>query len=392
MEQWCALWSSFLATCRRHPILYMFRGTLTKRDDGDLPPPAHGAISAARLTRLVLLKGPSQKSGALVYAKAEFQSPGGSVKDRLAAAAANLAGPGGLAEGTSGSTGISLAMACASANVPCHVFLPDDAAAEKHALLRALGANVVALKPVAITHPDHYVNAARRRCTLAANNDDKPIFVDQFETTLNYRTHERITAPELAKQLEQLGHPYGVPHAFVCGCGTGGTMAGMSRYFKRRAAAARVPPPLCIVADPQGSALVNLVRRGVLYGDNDAEGRRVKHPVDTVVEGVGIGRLTANFAKRSSCVTEAVRVTDREAADAAHRLLVSDGLLIGSSSAVNVAAAEVVASRLAEQARLANAPTPVVVTILCDHGARHLSKFQCATYMSKIGLPSAGAR
>ena len=354
---------------------------------------ARGVHDAARDTKLVRLRGPSERTGAVVYAKVEMLNPGGSIKDRLAATVAESAGEGGLCEGTSGSTGVSLAVACASRGVPCHVYLPDDAAKEKHALLRALGANVHALRPVAITHPDHYVNAAKRRCAATgAGGVPPPTFVDQFETARNYRTHERTTAPELVRQLASLGHPHGVPQAFVCGCGTGGTMAGVSRHLARVAKAAGVPAPLCVVADPQGSALVHLVQRGVLYGDNDAEGRRVKHPMDTVVEGIGIGRLTANFAKRSACVTSALRVTDREAADAAHRLLVSDGLFVGSSSAVNVAAAERTAARLAKEARARRAPPPVVVTVLCDHGARHLSKFQNAVYMRQLGLHPAGAR
>lgn len=121
-------------------------------------------------TPLMYLKSISESTGCQVYAKAEFMSPGGSVKDRIAlqiikeAIEDKLIDQGGLVcEGTAGSTGVSLAMVAAAHGLRCFVAMPDDAAIEKVQLLEALGAEVERVRPVSIAHPRHHVNVARRR-------------------------------------------------------------------------------------------------------------------------------------------------------------------------------------------------------------------------------------
>ncbi len=133
-----------------------------------------------------------------IYAKAEFTNPGGSVKDRVAARilrealASGALRPGGLVtEGTAGSTGISLALVAPAFGVRCHVVMPDDAADEKAATIRALGGSVERVRPVSITHPAHFVNVARRvaEAELEAHGAGAALFADQFENTANFRAH-----------------------------------------------------------------------------------------------------------------------------------------------------------------------------------------------------------
>ena len=220
------------------------------------------------------------------------------------------------------------------------------------------------MRPVAITHPDHFVNVARRRAAA----EPGALFADQFENPANARAHE-ATGAEI---WEQAG---GRVDAFVCGAGTGGTLAGVSAALK-----ARDPAVRALLVDPPGSSLYNKVTRGVLYTRQEAEGRRLRHPCDTIAEGVGLNRLTSNFA--AAAVDGALRASDREAVEMAGWLLRRDGLFVGSSSAVNCVGAVKAARALG--------PGHVIVTILCDGGARHLSRFHSPAFLESAGLaPSA---
>jgi cysteine synthase A len=175
----------------------------------------------------------------------------------------------------------------------------------------------------------------------------------------------------------------------VCACGTGGTLSGIASYLKRK-------DPLieCHLVDPQGSSLYNKVTRGVLYNAVEAEGKRLKNPFDTITEGVGINRLTCNFHiaiggdgteegkgggnEGPSLLSGAFRCDDREAVEMSRYLARRDGLFLGSSSCVNIVGAAKLARRLG--------PGHRVVTIACDSGVRHLSKFWSAEYVEKHGL------
>lgn len=153
--------------------------------------------------------------------------------------------------------------------------------------------------------------------------------------------------------------------AFDClilGAGTGGTIGGVSHFLKPR-----IPGLKVVLADPQGSGLYNKVKHGIMYASTEAEGRRKRHQVDTVVEGVGINRLTKNFEKALEIIDDAVAVTDREAVEMSRYLMKEDGLFVGSSSAVNCVSAYRVAKALG--------PGHTIVTMLCDSGSRHLTKF-----------------
>eukprot|EP00976_Prorocentrum_cordatum_P023795 484545-Prorocentrum_minimum.AAC.2 len=199
-----------------------------------------------------------------VFGKCEFLNPAGSVKDRVAARIvqevldSGTLPPGGLiTEGTSGSTGISLAMVARAHGLQCYVSLPDDAAAEKAQVLEALGADVERVRPVSITHQDHFVNKARRKAqgeattSISHENTSKPggVFADQFENLANTRAHYAGTAPEIWEQTA------GQVDAFLAGSGTGGTLAGVSQYLKERNQNVRI-----YLVDPPGSSLHNKVR------------------------------------------------------------------------------------------------------------------------------------
>ncbi|KAL2652984.1 hypothetical protein R1flu_021112 [Riccia fluitans] len=331
-------------------------------------------------------------NGCEILGKAEFLNPGGSVKDRVAAkiiqealASGALHVGGLITEGSAGSTGVSLAMVAAAYGCKCHVVLPDDAAIEKAQILEALGARVERVRPVSITHKDHFVNIARRRASEAESRRlccEKEIdqenesqenrggfFADQFENLANFRAHYEATGPEI---LDQTG---GKVDAFVAAAGTGGTLAGVSCFLKKH-----IPDVKCYLIDPPGSSLFNRVTRGVMYTREEAEGKRLKNPFDTITEGIGINRLTENF--KLARLDGAFRGTDKEAVEMARYLLREDGLFLGSSSAMNCVGAVRVAHLLG--------PGHTIVTILCDSGVRHLSKFHNQGYLAEYGLtPSA---
>jgi len=186
--------------------------------------------------------------------------------------------------------------------------------------------------------------------------------------------------------------------AFVCAAGTGGTLAGVASFLKGKDSKIQ-----CYLVDPPGSSLYNKVTRGVMYTREEAEGKRLRNPFDTITEGVGINRLTANFsialgggsggsegsgekegkcntgvAGQSSLLSGAFKSSDQEAVEMSRYLARSDGLFLGSSSCVNLVGAVKVAQKLG--------PGHRVVTIACDSGVRHLSKFWNAEYVERHGL------
>lgn len=313
--------------------------------------------------------------------------------------------PGGLVtEGSAGSTAISLATVAPAYGCKCHVVIPDDAAIEKSQILEALGATVERVRPVSITHREHYVNIARRRALeangLASEHQNSRLtskwinpvengvlvegkqsstslvyskgggfFADQFENLANFRAHYEGTGPEI---WEQVG---GHLDAFVAAAGTGGTVAGVSRFLKEKKSSIK-----CFLIDPPGSGLFNKVTRGVMYTREEAEGRRLKNPFDTITEGIGINRLTENF--KMAALDGAFRGSDMETVEMSRYLLKNDGLFLGSSSAMNCVGAVKVAQELGRG--------HTIVTILCDSGMRHLSKFHNADYLAQYNLtPSA---
>ena len=282
-----------------------------------------------------------------VFGKAEFMNPGGSVKDRIglamieAAEEAGLLAPGGtIVEGTSGNTGLALAMAASSRGYRCVFTMPDKMSLEKVKLLRAFGAEVV-ITPTAVPpdHPDHYVNRAKS----IADSTSGAFLADQFCNQANPEAHYRTTGPEVWEQTD------GTVTHFFAGAGTGGTISGTGRYLKERNPSVQV-----VGVDPVGSVISEYFATG-----EAGQGAPYK------VEGLGNDKIPGTLDVE--CVDEYVTVGDGEAFRMARRLVVEEGLFVGGSSGLIVHAA-------LEAARRIDDPDACVVAVLCDWGERYLTK------------------
>lgn len=237
--------------------------------------------------------------------------------------------------------------------------MPNDQATAKYEVLLKLGANVERVPPAPIIDPLHFVNLARSRAaahTADTAQKGRGYFVDQFETQANWQSHFETTGPEIYEQCA------GSIDAFITGAGTGGTISGVAKFLR-----SKLPNVRIVLADPQGSGLYNRIKYGVMFNTKEREGTRRRQQVDTIVEGIGINRVTQNLEAGRELIDDAYRVTDDEAMQMARDLVANDGIFIGSSSAVNCAAAVKLA--------IALGPGHRIVTVLCDCGARHLSKF-----------------
>ena len=293
-----------------------------------------------------------------LYVKLENLNPGQSIKDRIAVemvAAAERSGalkPGGtIVEATAGNTGIALALIAALKGYRLVVVMPDKMSEEKVSHLRAMGAEVrMTRSDVAKGHPDYYQDVAERLSKELPNS----IYVNQFANPANPIAHERTTGPEI---WEQMG---GRIDAFVAGVGSGGTVSGVGRFLK-----SKDPKVQIILADPAGSILAPLVN----------EGRKVE-PGSWLVEGIGEDFVPSILDL--SLVTKAYTVTDAEAFETVRQLLVKEGVLAGSSVGVLLHAALRYCREQKEPKR--------VVTLICDSGAKYLSKMYNDFWMVDQGM------
>jgi cysteine synthase A len=202
---------------------------------------------------------------------------------------------------------------------------------------------------------------------MTFESEPRGFFADQFENESNYKAHYRGTGPEI---LRQTG---GMIDAFVSGAGTGGTISGTGSFLKKH-----VPEIKLVLSDPEGSGLFNKVKYNVMYDPKESEGKKRRHQVDTVVEGIGINRITHNLSLGLDMIDDAYRISDIEAVAMSRYLVEHDGLYLGSSSACNLLACVRVAKRLSSGSR--------IVTILCDAGHRHQNKFWSDEYLAKMGI------
>ena len=327
-----------------------------------MPNPSHitaddtrdGFAGAVGRTPLIALPKLSAAIGRTIAGKAEHLNPGGSVKDRAALGivadfeARGMLGPGGIVvEGTAGNTGIGLTLVGNARGYRTIIVMPDDQASEKYALLRTYGAELHVVPAVPFADQENYYHAARR----LAEATPGAVWANQFENTANRDAHERTTGPEIVAQTG------GALDAFVAAAGTGGTIAGCGRALKAHDRTIRV-----VLADPYGSALYSYVKTGTLAVEGDSN-----------AEGIGIKRIVANFS--GAPVDDAVRVDDRTMVEMAHWLLREEGLFLGGSAALNVAAAARYARTLP--------PGSLVVTILCDGGDRYRSRLYDAQWLAE---------
>ena len=282
-----------------------------------------------------------------IYGKAEYVNPGGSVKDRIGLAiieGAERRGelrPGGtIVEGTSGNTGVGLAIAAALKGYRCVFTMPDKMSQEKVRLLKAFGAEVV-ITPTAVPpdHPDNYVMKAKQ----IAKETPGAILANQFYNEINPDAHYATTGPEIWEQTQ------GKVTHLIAGAGTGGTVSGAGKYLKEK------NPKIRIVAgDPIGSLYTHYHRNRTM-----GEG----HPYK--VEGIGGDKIPSTIW--FEWIDEFRQVSDRTSLTMARRLAREEGILAGGSTGLNVALAVEVARELDD-------PAALVVTILCDTGERYLSK------------------
>ena len=325
---------------------------------------ADGFTDSVGNTPLIRLRGVSEETGCEILAKAEFMNPGGSVKDRAARAlilAAEKSGAlppkGTVVEGTAGNTGIGLAHVCNARGYRCVIVMPDNQSPEKYRLLETLGAEVHKVPTVPYSNPNQYQKVAQR---LAASLPSA-IWANQFDNTINRQAHRDSTGPEIWTQTN------GKVDAFTAASGTGGTFAGVSDYLKSRRRAIRT-----VLVDPPGSSLFEYVRNGALKSTGSG----------SITEGIGIGRITENM--KDAVIDDAIHVEDADTVRFVYRLLREEGLFLGSTSGINVAAAVRVALELGRG--------HTIVTILCDGGAKYQSRLFNREWLEQKGLaPHAGA-
>ena len=281
-----------------------------------------------------------------LFLKLESENPGGSIKDRIGKSmieAAERDGrlkPGGrLIEATAGNTGLGLALVAAQKGYRLTLVVPDKMAQEKIFHLRALGAEVILTRSdVGKGHPDYYQDIAQR---LA--DETGAVFINQFGNPANPLAHETTTGPEIWEQME---HDV---DAMICGVGSGGTIAGLARFFARVSDKTEM-----ILADPVGSILAEYVETG----------RMSKEVGSWIVEGIGEDFLpdVADLSR----VRKAYVIPDKEALLTARELLLREGVLAGSSSGTLIAAA----LRFCREQTVPKR----VVTLVCDSGNKYLSK------------------
>jgi cysteine synthase A len=320
----------------------------------------NGFVATVGNTPLIRLNSFSEETGCEILGKAEFLNPGGSVKDRAAlyiikdAEEKGILKPGGtVVEGTAGNTGIGLAHICNAKGYKCLIIIPNTQSQEKMDALRALGAEVRPVPAVPYKDPNNYVKLSGR----VAQEMENAVWANQFDNLANRRAHYETTGPEIWAQTD------GKVDAWVTSTGTGGTFAGVAMYLKEKN-----PAIQCVVADPMGSGLYSYIKTG-----------EIKIEGDSITEGIGNSRITANM--EGAPADNAIRIHDQEAIRAVYQLLRKDGLFMGGSTGINVAASIALAKQLG--------PGHTIVTILCDSGSRYQSRIFNQDWLKSKGLLSS---
>ena len=345
------------------------------------PPIASSIVDCIGNTPLIELRSLSALLNRRILAKVEFLNPGGSIKDRtglfllqsidaqrrlqegeeeVERRTTDPSPPDGgeglhgtVVEATGGNTGVVLALLAPLFGYSCLFTHPASISQEKVSTMRALGATTVPCPAVPFTSPQHFYHTAAHLAQVTPNA--YPTL--QFESLVNAAAHYRTTGPEIWQQTG------GAVQAFVCAAGTGGTIAGVSRYLKERDARVK-----CYLIDPPSSGLLSWYTRG---GWEGREG-----DIASVVEGIGLYRLTANQA--GALVDGALAGSEREAVEMAWWLLKQEGVWVGASAALNVCGAVKVARLMGEG--------DTVVTVLCDGGAPYRDKLYNPAWLEAQGM------
>src|SRR5438046_6797861 len=297
-------------------------------------------VAAIGNTPLIELRRASKETGCTILGKAEFMNPGQSVKDRparqiiLEAEERGEIRAGGLVvEATAGNTGIGLAVVASARGYRTLIVIPETQSQEKKDMLRLCGAELVEVPMLPYANPNNYQHVGRRLADqLRRSESNGVLFADQWNNLDNAKAHYDSTGPEIWQQTG------GKVDGFICSVGTGGTLAGASRYLKEKH-----PGIVNACADPHGFAMYELFKNGTAKST----------PGDSITEGIGLGRVTPVI--ETAKVDDAFLISDEESVKVIYELLEHEGLCLGGSTGVNVAGA----IRLAKQL----GPGKTIVTI-----------------------------
>ena len=323
-----------------------------------------GIIEAIGHTPLIKLERASAETGCTILGKAEFMNPGGSVKDRagrqmiLEAETRGELRPGGLVvEATAGNTGIGLVLVANARGYRTIIVIPETQSQEKKDALRLFGAELVEVPALPYSNPDNYQHVGRRLAEqLMKTEKNGVIFADQWNNLDNSKAHYVSTGPEI---WEETG---GKVDGFICSVGSGGTLAGVSRYLKEKNNKVTIG-----VADPRGAAMYHYFKDGEATSTDGG----------SITEGIGLGRVTAIV--KEMIVDRAYLIPDEEAVPLVFDLLEHEGLCVGGSSGINIAGAIRLAKDLG--------PGHTIVTVLADYGTRYQSKLFNPDFLSAKKLP-----
>lgn len=315
-------------------------------------------LNAIGNTPLIEIPSLSKLSGSKILLKCENLNPGGSIKDRAAKSMVQKAIARGelkpgmtIIEGTAGNTGIGLAIVGRALGYEVVVVMPNNQAREKEKLIEFFGAKLITVPPCPFADQNHFYHTARR---MAEENPGKYWWANQFENLDNHLAHLEHTAPEIWEQTK------GSIDYLIASSGSGGTIGGCSKYLKEKNPALKT-----ILVDPEGSGLAHYVNHG-----------EFKSSGVSITEGIGIMRLVANF--KEARVDAALNLLDQDMVTIAHYVRAHDGITLGSSSALNVAAA----FKLART----EGKGKTFVTFWCDNGERSASKLYNEEFLATKNL------
>lgn len=322
---------------------------------------ARDLADAVGKTPLIRLRRISEETGCEILGKAEFMNPGQSVKDRAAlyiirdAIARGDLKPGGtIVEGTAGNTGIGLALVGASMGFKTVIVIPETQSEEKKDMLRLAGAQLVQVPAAPYRNPNNFVHYSRRLAEeLAQTEPNGAIWANQFDNVANRQAHVETTGPEIWEQTDSK------VDGFICAVGSGGTLAGVAEALQ--------PKGVKIgLADPMGAGLYSYYTTGEIAMEGGS-----------IAEGIGQVRITKNL--EGFTPDHSYQITDTEALPYIFDLLREEGLVMGGSTAINMAGAV----RLAKEM----GPGHTIVTVLCDYGTRYQSKLFNPDFLREKDLP-----
>ena len=314
-------------------------------------------------TPLIRLKQASEITGCNIYGKAEYFNPGQSVKDRAALFIINdaikkgkIKKGGTIVEGTAGNTGIGLAVICRELGINLKIVIPNTQSIEKKNTLKDLGAELIEVDAVPYANPENYIKKSKKIADeLSKKNKNGVIWANQFDNTVNTEAHIKTTSQEIWCQTG------GNIDGFICAVGTGGTLAGVSIGLKEKNKNIKIG-----LSDPMGSSLYSHFKD-----------KELKSQGNSITEGIGTGRITKNYEK--AIIDEAFQTSDVEALNIVYDLIISQKIVLGGSSGINIAGAIKLAKKLG--------PNKNIVTILCDDGRRYASKIFNKKFLKEKNLP-----